>query len=318
MRQKLQRLVFALALISPLSAHSEDVQATQACDLAAASPYDRARPAGIAGVSIGKIDPKVARPACENALAVAPNNPRLLYQMGRVLDAARDEVQARVFYTKAAEQGYAEAQASLGSYYASGKGGIARNDEKAARLYQLSADQGSSFGQTNLGSFYRDGRGGLEKNDQNALRLYKLAADQGDAYAQANLGRFYENGLGGLPKDEREAARLYKLAAEQGETYSAERLKQLSLMREAQKLVCQSVKDFIIKYGHTIRLRLNTTEKLVWDSDGERFTYRETDTAFNWEGDGLKFNLDRTTLLLEAGGLLGVATYHCQKDQPQL
>jgi len=89
--------------------------------------------------------------------------------------------------------------------------------------------------------------------------------------------------------------------------------------RDAQKLVCLSVNDFLIGYGKTIRLRVNTEKKLILDSAGLEFTYRETDTSFDWAGDGVHFKLDRTTLALEGGGIIGGSVvYQCQKDQPQL
>ena len=90
------------------------------------------------------------------------------------------------------------------------------DDREAAHRYKLAADQGEASAQYSLGVFYSTGRGGLAKDDREAARLYKLAADQGEAAAQNNLGFFYWAGRGGLAKDDREAARLYKLAADQG------------------------------------------------------------------------------------------------------
>jgi hypothetical protein len=84
------------------------------------------------------------------------------------------------------------------------------------------------------------------------------------------------------------------------------------------KLVCLSVDDFIIKYGKTMRVSLNTEKKVVWDSAGSKFIYQATDTHFSWGEQGLLFNLDRTTLRLQIGALFGAAVYQCRKDQPQL
>ncbi len=58
-------------------------------------------------------------------------------------------------------------------------GGLTANDREAARLFKAAADQGNANAQNSLGTFYRDGRGGLTKDDREAARLYKLAADQG-------------------------------------------------------------------------------------------------------------------------------------------
>ena len=44
-----------------------------------------------------------------------------------------------------------------------------RDDREAARLYKLAADQGNAQAQANLGTFYLDGRGGLPKDDREAI-----------------------------------------------------------------------------------------------------------------------------------------------------
>jgi TPR repeat protein len=54
------------------------------------------------------------------------------------------------------------------------------------------ADQGFAAAQANLGRLYEQGRG-VPQSDTEAARLYKLAADQGLAAAQANLGILGKN-----------------------------------------------------------------------------------------------------------------------------
>jgi hypothetical protein len=99
--------------------------------------------------------------------------------------------------------------------------------------YRRAAAQGHAGAQCSLGVFYEQGRGGLFKDEREAARLYKVAAGQGkNAGAQNNLGFFYEQGRGGLPKDEGEAARLYKLAADQGDTRAQAALTRLQRERE--------------------------------------------------------------------------------------
>jgi TPR repeat protein len=158
----------------------------------------------------------VALPACQAALAAAPENPRLLFQMGLEAEAMKDDFKARSLYEKAAQRGYGVAQGQLAMFYMNGQGGLTKSDQEAARLLKHAADQGVAFAQSWLGTFYRDGRGGLAKNDQEAARLFMLAAKQGHDGGLTNLGYFYEYGRGGIPKDEQEAARLYRLAADQG------------------------------------------------------------------------------------------------------
>jgi TPR repeat protein/ABC-type uncharacterized transport system substrate-binding protein len=205
---------FTFVLVPP--AFPQDPQdATSACDRAAASPTDKKRPFGVPGVFFASIDPKVAIPACQQASAAAPENPRILYQMSRAHAAAKANESARAYVQKASDLGYPPAQASLATFYAFGGGGLARNDEKALRLSRLAADQGDGLGHNNIGFFYEFGRGGLPKDDNAAAQHYKSAAEAGEAWGQYNLGRFYQNGRGGLTADDREAARLYKLAADQ-------------------------------------------------------------------------------------------------------
>jgi TPR repeat protein/ABC-type uncharacterized transport system substrate-binding protein len=210
--------VLIFLLVRPGLAQNQDTTAALvlACDRAAASPTDKDRPVGLAGVPSARLDSRIAIPVCEAAVAAAPNNARIMFQLGRAHDAAKAYESARVYFSKASDLGYAAARASLGSFYAIGRGGLARNDDEALRLSRLAAEQGDAFGYNNLGFFYATGRGGLPKDDSEAFRYYKLAADNGDSWGQYSLGRFYETARGGLTANDREAARLYKLAADQG------------------------------------------------------------------------------------------------------
>jgi hypothetical protein len=91
MRQILTCVAACLILLPPLTARAEG--AARACDLAAASPYDRSRPGDIPGVAT--LDPKVALPACTAALSADPQNTRLQFEMARVFQALKDDAKAR-------------------------------------------------------------------------------------------------------------------------------------------------------------------------------------------------------------------------------
>ena len=56
------------------------------CDHLAASPQDPGRPSGIAGVSSDAIDEDKAVPACRQALAAHPGDPRLSVELARALE----------------------------------------------------------------------------------------------------------------------------------------------------------------------------------------------------------------------------------------
>src|ERR1700674_1738175 len=77
---------------------------------------------------------------------------------------------------------------------------FAISDEATVRLLKRAASKGNANAQARLGYFYETGRGGLAKDDREAGRLYRLAADQGNAAARNNLGLFYREGRGGLTK----------------------------------------------------------------------------------------------------------------------
>lgn len=214
MRRTLVGLLLAAALIPVRQVIAEELPSARTCDIAAADPLDRTRPAGIKGVD--SVDPKTAIPACRAALAASPANPRLLFEMGRAFDAASDHNKARQYFEKAATQGHAAAQAVLGTFYAQGSGGLPKSDPDAVRYFRLAADQGDANGQNWLAHFYEHGRGGLPKSIAEAARLYKLAADQGSGAAQYNLGLIYKNGGDGVPKNIEESERLFNLALSKG------------------------------------------------------------------------------------------------------
>jgi putative ABC transport system substrate-binding protein len=233
-RQLAAAAVLFFVLVLPGLGQDRDAKAASvlACDRAVASPTDKNRPVGVPS-----IDPKIAIQACREAAAAAPENPRILFQLGRAYDAnvgrfnetgrgglAADEREAARLYKQAADQRYAPAEVSLGFFYETGRGGLPKDDREAVRLYQRAAEQGNAQGQNNLGHFYETGRGGLTADDLEAARLYQRAAEQGNAFGQNNLGRFYLNGRGGLPQNDREAGRLYRLAAEQGNGFAQNNL----------------------------------------------------------------------------------------------
>ena len=117
------------------------------------------------------------------------------------------------FYTKAAEQGHAEAQNSLGVIY-DGQGNVS----EAFKWYKKSAEQGRADAQYSLGFCYLMGKG-CEKNGEECVKWLQQSADQGFGLASATLGMLYETGTG-VEKNNAEAAKWYQKALE-GEEYEA-------------------------------------------------------------------------------------------------
>ena len=115
------------------------------------------------------------------------------------------------WYRKAAEQGYARAQRSLGNHYYKGIG-VARDYAEAVRWYRSAADQGDAPAQYSLGVCHFNGEG-VECNCAEAVRWYRQAADQGFAWAQINMGECCMRGSG-VSKDVNQAREWFRKAAQ--------------------------------------------------------------------------------------------------------
>jgi TPR repeat protein len=196
---------------------------TTDCDTYAASDHDPQRKT--AGLPFDKVNPALAVPACERAVQKYPNSSRLAYQLGRAYQAVKNFDAALSQYHKAADQGYALAQASIGSMYAGGRG-VPQDYSEAVAWYRKAADQGVAFGQFQLGAMYFEGHG-VPLDYSQAYAWYRKAADQGLALAQNNLGVMYERGLG-VPQDSARAIELYRKAAAQGVETAQANLRRLS------------------------------------------------------------------------------------------
>ena len=176
-------LAFACFLQLTLSGYAFAQNIVTDCDKYAASDTDLSAKAP--GVPVERINATLAVPACIAAVREFPNNPRLLFQLGRAYRAADNFKLALEYYRKAAEQNYASAQNSLGRAYELGLG-VPRDDQQAVAWYRKAADQGSAAAQNNLGVMYWYGQG-VSADAQQAATWFRKAAEQGLAAAQSNL-----------------------------------------------------------------------------------------------------------------------------------
>jgi uncharacterized protein len=181
------------------------------CDIVAADPYDDGRIT--AGVPWGLVNTSIAIRACVRAVAKDPNNPRLLFNLGRALDIAERFEEAEKFYRQAADLGYASGFKNLGFMERTGRG-RPENPEGAAKLYLQSALRGSDGGKTAIATLYREGIG-VPKSAKEALKWYRLAAADGYPGALDAIGYFYLTGFG-VAKDEAQSAHYYAQAADLG------------------------------------------------------------------------------------------------------
>ena len=88
-----------------------------------------------------------------------------------------DHAEAVKWYRKSAEQGYPDAQNSLGMMYELGIG-VSRNYAEAAKWYRKAAKQGLAAAQFNLGHMYDYGKG-VDRNPFIAREWYDKASKNG-------------------------------------------------------------------------------------------------------------------------------------------
>ena len=162
------------------------------------------------------------RKAAEQGFADAQNSLGFCYENGE--GVTKDILEAVKWYRKAAEQGFAKAQCNLGYCYEKGKG-VTQDYYEAVKWYRKAAEQGLARAQHNLGYCYDIGNG-VTQDYYEAVKWYRKAAEQGHATAQNNLGGCYENG-DGVTKDINEAVKWYRKAAAQGNSYAKDNLKRL-------------------------------------------------------------------------------------------
>ncbi len=129
------------------------------------------------------------------------------------LGLAEDMKKSVIELQQLAEQGDAEAQASLGLVYRRGKE-VSQDYGLAEKWFRKAAEQGHAEAQNNLGLMFDHGRG-VDRDFVQARKLYLQAAKQGHANAQYNLALLYTNGQG-VPQDDIEAYVWANIAAAQG------------------------------------------------------------------------------------------------------
>lgn len=111
-----------------------------------------------------------------------------------------DLVVSMSLWRRAAEQGYAPAQARLGDVL-----DAAEEDEEAVTWYRKAAEQKNAAGEYGLGQMYAKGEG--VKKDIEQARLYILrAAEQGNLFGAVAMMKAYRSGDLGLAKDAEKAA----------------------------------------------------------------------------------------------------------------
>jgi TPR repeat protein len=98
----------------------------------------------------------------------------MMYQLGQGIP--RDDTQSVYWFRRAAEQGDASAQQSLGDFYCH----VQNDCEEAINWYRKSAEQRYVLSEQSLGEMYRYGLG-VPKNESESYFWLTLASETSDA-----------------------------------------------------------------------------------------------------------------------------------------
>ncbi len=148
---------------------------------------------------------------------------RQRYQLGQTAYFFGNHGQAFALWQPLAQQGFADAQASLGWLYQAGLG-VGQDLQQALYWYRKAAAQGHAVAQNNLGVMYQQGLG-VRSDLAKAIEWYRKSARQGYRFAQFNLAdALVRSGS----SDQAAIRRWLQAAAEQGVGQAIERLRTLS------------------------------------------------------------------------------------------
>jgi len=146
------------------------------------------------------------------------------YRVGQVAYFFGNHISAFNQWQPLAEQGYAQAQASMGWLYQAGLG-VKQDNIEGLKWYQLAAKQGHAVAQNNMGVMYENGIV-VNKNLEKAVAWYRKSAEQGYRFAQFNLANGLLHISIGQPPIE-EIKHLLASAASQGVSQAKEQLQAL-------------------------------------------------------------------------------------------
>ena len=187
---------------TPAPLDAEARAAVEGCDKMAASPQDMDRPSGVPGVEFNRIQPRLAVEACRAALAAAPEDRRVQFQLARALDVAGSDTEARDLLTKAAAAGSVSAMSDLALMLETGEGGPV-DLARAVSLFDQAAAAGNVSAIRNIAIEFENGTG-RPRDAVQAAQWYRKAADTGDPQAMGFLAVLYLQGTG-VPKNAGEA-----------------------------------------------------------------------------------------------------------------
>lgn len=161
-------------------------------------------------------------------LAAAKGDPSAQFEVGARLaegkGTAQNFLEAAKWYSRSAEQGFAQSKYRLGTLFERGLG-VKKDLSKAAAYYQQAASLGNIKAMHNLAVL---SAGSADKSPDylTAAHWFSKAADYGLTDSQYNLAVLFENGLG-VKKSPSEAFKFFTLSAKSGDTEAVRRREEL-------------------------------------------------------------------------------------------
>jgi localization factor PodJL len=162
-----------------------------------------------------------ATPSLQPFVPGAADYDRAVQQLAAGEDAGVETLQ------RAANLGYAPAQAHLAALYQSGESGLEANLVESRRWARRAAEGGDAKGMHFYAMELFDGVGGPQ-NRAEALIWLQRAAERGLVDSQYNVARLYENGDDGIARNPTEALKWYTIAARAGDQQAQEALTRLT------------------------------------------------------------------------------------------
>lgn len=200
-------LIAISIVLAPTMAHAQSADLVL-CDRLAADPADPDKPADVKGVpDVASSDIATAIKFCRTA---SGGSRRAMYQLGRAYAANRQIPEAMAAWRKAADKGSTSAMVELGVLYGEGSG-VARDEVQARKLFERAAEAGNPRGVTNLAAL---GGGGVASSDPARARQLLAKAADTNAEAQYQLGLMMQDGTGGPADDAAARALFEKAAAQ--------------------------------------------------------------------------------------------------------
>ena len=160
----------------------------------------------------------------------ATNGIGVLYHQG--LGVKQNYAEARSWYQRAADGGYASGFYNLGLLHQDGLG-VEKNTATAAEWFRQAAELGHAAAQNNYGVLLQQGISG-KQDPTAALEWFRKAANQGYLNAQTNLGAAYYSG-NGIERDYTQAMSWFRKAADSGYPRALEMVGRMTFLGQGAK-----------------------------------------------------------------------------------